>query len=288
MKRLVLLLTISLLLSAGCISDTPQGAEGQQLLLIEPSEPFPIYEGQGMYTWIIHGDTPIPPLNYSFGLVTIAPGNATPPHRLIGTSELVYVIKGTARIMCDNEEVTAGEGVLVLLPEGVLQSISTVGTTELHYLSVNQPPFREESHIQGEDLTLLSMSTSAVPITIRDPNEHIEWDFNTGTLIYTLVNPQLMQDMDIPIDYSVAYTEILPGGSVVKNQLEGLSELLYVIEGEIVVSSPEYGVIRVPAGSAGYVQKGIVKEFFNQGNENAKVLSFVDPAWVLEKALIIE
>lgn len=124
-------------------------------------------------------------------------------------------------------------------------------------------------------------------MVVRDPAEGIEWDYNTGTLIYTLVNPVLMPEKGIPINYSVAYAEILPGGRVAKNRLAGLSELIYVIEGEIVITSPGAGVLRVPAGSAGFVPRDMVKEYANPGKENAKILTFVDPAWRPEQAEIL-
>jgi mannose-6-phosphate isomerase-like protein (cupin superfamily) len=287
MQKIVLFLIIPLLLSAGCLTSAPAEAVDGSLRVLTPSDPFPIYNGEGIYTTIITAMTQVPPVNYSLGYVIIAPGNATPPHRLIGTSELVYVIKGTARIVCDNEEVTAGEGELLLLPEGVLQSISAHDDTELHYLSVNQPPYRDEIQIKGEELTLLSMRTNAVPIIVSDPGQGIEWDFDTGTLIYTLINPVLMPEKEIPIDYSVASAEILHNGSLVRNQLLGLSELIYVIEGEITITSPDGEVIHVPAGSAGYIPAGQIKEIQNTKEGAAKILSFVDPAWRLADAIII-
>jgi len=92
--------------------------------------------------------------------------------------------------------------------------------------------------------------------------------------------------VDIPVDYSVACAGILPGGHVAKNRLAGLTELIYVIEGEIVITSPEAGVLRVPAGSAGFVPAGMEKDYANPGTVNAKILTFVDPAWRPERTEI--
>jgi len=287
MKKLILLLFIALLLSAGCISAYPEKPAVSGLSLMPMSDPFPILGGQGYYSYIIANDSSLSPLNYSMGYVIIPPGNGTPPHRLIGTSELLYVIEGTARIQCDNETITVSEGELTLLPEGALQSITASGDTELCYLSVNQPPYSSEIDISGDDPAALAVTTDGVPIIVRDPAKGIEWDYNTGTLIYTLINPVLMPEKSIPIDYSVAYAEILPGGHIVKNRLAGLTELVYVIEREIVISSPEAGVLRVPAGSAGLVPVDMVKDFENPGGESAKILSFVDPAWRMERAHIL-
>jgi mannose-6-phosphate isomerase-like protein (cupin superfamily) len=284
---LLLLLFISfLLVSAGCTSSTPETSESTGLVLVSPSPPFPIFEGLGEYAYIVRNDSPLFK-NYSMGYVRLLPGNATPPHRLLGTSELVYVLQGTARIQSDNETITLNAGELALLREGALQSIDAVGPAELRYLSVNQPPYRSGIDIRGEDLANVSVTSGGTPIVVRNPAEGIEWDYHTGTLIYTLVNPVLMPEKDIPINYSVAYAEILPGGHVAKNRLIGLSELIYVIEGEIVITSPD-GELRVPAGSAGLVLAGTVKEYANTGTGNAKILSFTDPAWRPEQAEILE
>ena len=137
----------------------------------------------------------------------------------------------------------------------------------------------------GELLTSPGMATNKTPIIVSDPSKGIEWDFDTGTLIYTLINPVLMPEKEMPIDYSVAYFEILPGGSIVKNRLIGLTELMYVIEGDIEIISTGGTMIQVPAGSAGFVPGDREKEIINSGKENAIVLSVVDPAWVLERAV---
>lgn len=287
MKKILLLLFIPLILSSGCLGAAPADSDKTALVAMEPSDAFPIFEGQAQFAEIIQKDSPLAPLNFSMGSVVIAPGNATPPHRLIGSSELIYVIEGTADIHCDNESFTVSEGELAFLPEEVLQSIVAVGDVELRYFSAIQPPYTSEIDISEENRTAVPVATHGTPIVVRDPAEGIEWDYHTGTLIYTLLNPVLMPEKDIPLDYSVAYAEILPGGHVVKNRLIGLTEVIYVIEGEIAIDSPEAGELRVPGGSVGVVQVDTVKEYANPGKETAKILTFVDPAWRPERAQIL-
>ncbi len=98
-------------------------------------------------------------MNYSLGYVYHHPGNATDPLRLSGTSELVYVIEGFARIKCDGAPITIRTGEVVLLPEAVLQSIANVGTTDLHYLSAIQPPYSDEIDIRGGGFRIISHGT---------------------------------------------------------------------------------------------------------------------------------
>ncbi|QYZ78105.1 cupin domain-containing protein [Methanofollis formosanus] len=287
MHRTIALILISILLSAGCLSPEPPQAE-EGVIPVTPDEPFSLFGGQGTYTGLIGEETPDIPANYSIGMVTIPPGNATPPHRLVGTTEFVYLIEGEAEIQCDNQTVTARAGEVVLLPAGVLQSIASVGATDLRYVDVIQPPFAAENEISGDDLTALAGTTDGVPVVIPDPRGGIEWDLGSEMMIYTLANPVLMEEMNLPIEYSVAYVEFLPGGSIGYNRLNGSSELVYVLDGEVEVFTPDAGSVRVPAGSAAYVPPDRVKGYRNVAATNSTMLSFVDPAWTPERTEMLE
>ncbi|MDK2916233.1 MAG: hypothetical protein PWR25_790 [Euryarchaeota archaeon] len=282
MERIALLLFACLLLSAGCLAADESPAEAG-VSLIAPGDPVPIFDGQATYAGIIGSETSQIQANYSMGVVAIAPGNATPPHRLIGTAELVYVLAGTAEIRCDNETVTAHEGETVLLPEGVLQSIASVGDADLRYITVSQPAYMPEIEITGDDLAALNLTTNGRPIVVADPHEGIEWDLESGVAAFTLINPALMNETAIPVGYSVAYVVLLPGGYLGFDGIRGSSDLLYVIEGEIEVATPDGDAIRVPAGSAAYVPPDTVKETRNALNSTTIILSFIDPAWTPEK-----
>lgn len=288
MQRFILIPFILLLFTAGCTTDAPPVADEPDILLITPSDPFPTVSGQGMYVNIITEETAILPVSYNLGYVTIPPGNATPPHRLLGTSELVYMIDGVARIHCDSKTVEATAGEIILLPEGVLQSIESIGKSDLRYLSANQPQYTFAIDIRDDDLIPLQNSTNAEPIIISDRAGGIEWDYDTGTLIYTLINPVLMPEMDIPIDYSVAYAEILPGGNIVGNRLTDSTDLIYVLEGGIVIRAGDGVDYTIPAGHAALFPPGKPKEIKNPGTTNAVILSVVDPAWRPEIFEMIE
>ncbi len=288
MQKLFLLPAILLLFTAGCTTAAPAVADEPDILLITPSDPFPTVSGQGMYVKIITAETAVLPVSYNLGHVTIPPGNATPPHRLLGTSELVYMIDGVARIHCDSRTVEATAGEIILLPEGVLQSIESIGKSDLRYLSINQPQYSFDIDIRDDDLIPLQNSTNADPIIISDPAGGIEWDFDTGTLIYTLINPVLMPEMDIPIDYSVAYAQILTGGQIVGNKLLDSTDLIYVLEGGIVIRAGDGVDYTIPAGYAALFPPGKPKEIKNAGTTNAVILSVVDPAWRPEIFVMME
>src|SRR5512136_2554159 len=126
MRNVLIILLILLLLSAGCLTPVPGESAPAKMVLVTPSSPFPVFEGKGEYTYLVRNDSPLS-LNFSLGCVRLASGNATPLHRLMGTSELVYVIGGSAQIRSDDETIVLQAGELALLREGVLQSIEAVG-----------------------------------------------------------------------------------------------------------------------------------------------------------------
>lgn len=286
MHRVISLIILStlFLLSAGCLSESAHpAAEDEGVYLLSPDEGFRIFDGQGHYAGLVGEETPHIPANYSLGIVTIVSGNATPPHRLLETSEMVCIIEGSAEVHCDATTVGVREGEVVVLPPGVLQSIAAVGTTPLRYIDVIVPPFTAEVEISGDELTGIPAAPDSVPVVIPDPREGIEWDIGSDMVIYTVANPVLMPEQNLPITYSVAYAALLPGGSADSNRLSGASELIYVTAGEIEVFTPGGDVTTVPSGSAAWVAPGQVKGYRNAGAVNATMLSFVDPAWTPER-----
>ncbi|WFN35647.1 cupin domain-containing protein [Methanogenium sp. S4BF] len=293
MRRAILLIFICMVISAGCLTQSPSPAEDEGIQLLTPADGFSIFDGQGHYAGIIGEETPDITIHYSMGLVTLPPGNGTLPHRLLETSEMVCVIGGEAEIHCDATTVTARDGEIVVLPMGVRQTITATGDVPLRYIDVIQPPFSAANELSGDELAAYTPgtdggATDGMPIVIPDPRAGIEWDIGSDMMIYTLANPVLMPEKHFPIDYSIAYAEILPGGSADFNRLAGASELIYVTEGEIEVYTPAGSEIRVPAGSAAYIAPDQVKGYRNAGDTVAVILSFVDPAWTPERTVTVE
>ena len=293
MHRAILLIVICIVISAGCMAEGPSPAGDEGVRLLTPDEGFSIFDGQGHYAGIIGEETPDIRMNYSMGIVTLAPGNATLPHRLAGTSEMVCLTEGEAEIRCDRTTVIARAGEIVVLPAGVLQEITSAGDLPLRYIDVIQPPFSAEIELSGDELAAYTpgadgAGADGVPIVIPDPRKGIEWDIGSDIMIYTLANPVLMPEKQFPIEYSVAYAEILPGGSADFNRLAGASELICVLEGEVEVFTPGGTVIPVPAGNAAYIAPDQVKGYRNAGVVNATLLSFVDPAWTPERTVTVE
>lgn len=282
MHRIAPLFLACMLLSAGCLTTTRPPAEAE-IVLVTPVNGVPLFDSQATFFGLIGEEALQIQGNYSIGCVVIPPGNATSPHRLIGSTELVHVIGGVAEIRCGNETVIAREGETVLLPEAVLQSIASVGDTDLRYLTVVQPPFTAVIEQSGGEPAALNLTTDEEPLVVADPRTGIEWDLDSGVAAYTLLNPVLMNETEIPIDYSVAYVELLPDGYLSYDGIRGSSDLLYVIEGEIQVTTRDGAAVRVPAGSAAYIPPDVEKETRNVAGSVTTILSFIDPAWTPEK-----
>jgi len=168
----------------------------------------------------------------------------------------------------------------------VLQSIASVGDTDLRYLSVVQPSYAAAIDISGDELAALNMTTDEEPIVIADPRKGIEWNATSDTVVYTLMNPVLMSEFALPINYSLAYGELQRGGYLDYDGINGSSDLIYVIDGELEIATLDGATVRVPAGSAAYVPPDLVKASRNAADSVTKILSFVDPAWTEEKTTL--
>lgn len=132
------------------------------------------------------------------------------------------------------------------------------------------------------------MTTDEVPVIIPDPKKGIEWDIGSDMMIYSVLNPVLMPEMNAPVEYSVAYAELLPGGFAQDNYLNGSSELICVIEGEILVYTPNGNSISVTAGNAAYIPPNQIKGYRNVADSVSTIMSFVDPAWTPENTFTPE
>jgi len=291
MYRILSVTLILICISAGCITgnsdheaepeqpvQTDYQKPAQAVYLITPGEELSVFGGQYIYEEIIGSGTPEISTNYSLGYVTVPSGNTTTLHRLLNRSEFFGIISGEAEIKCDNTTVTVGANEYVILPKGVLQSATSVGEEELVYINVVNPGYTPESEITGENVFDPEFSTDKVPIVIPDPGEGIERDINSDMMIYSVLNPVLMPEMNANVDYSVAYAELLPVGIAEENYLKGSSELIYVIKGEIEIYAPGGNPVRVTAGNAAYIPPNQTKGYRNVAEEKSTMLSFVSPA----------
>jgi mannose-6-phosphate isomerase-like protein (cupin superfamily) len=67
------------------------------------------------------------------------PGFAPPLHRHLDEDELFYVLGGTARFRCDDEEFSAGPGDFVLLPVGLPHTFIVGAAEPFRTLQITSP-----------------------------------------------------------------------------------------------------------------------------------------------------
>ena len=82
-------------------------------------------------------------IRYSLAYASVAAGRLTKPHRL-QASEVYYVIEGDGLMHVDDESVEVGGGCAVYIPPNAIQFIENTGKSDLKFLCIVDPPWREE------------------------------------------------------------------------------------------------------------------------------------------------
>lgn len=82
-------------------------------------------------------------IGYSLAHATVPPGDATRPHRL-KTSEVYYIIAGTATMVIDDESKPVRPGDVVYIPPGATQYIQTKSQVDLVFLCIVDPAWQPE------------------------------------------------------------------------------------------------------------------------------------------------
>jgi mannose-6-phosphate isomerase-like protein (cupin superfamily) len=69
-------------------------------------------------------------------------GESTLPHRLLKSTELYYILKGTGCMKIEGESSTVRPGQIVLIPPGAVQNIRNTGTCDLVFLCIVSPKWQ--------------------------------------------------------------------------------------------------------------------------------------------------
>ncbi len=82
-------------------------------------------------------------LGYSLAHAVLKPGEASRPHRL-ATSEVYYILEGEGEMQIDAESAAVRPGDAVYIPPRSAQYIRNTSNTELKFLCIVDPAWREE------------------------------------------------------------------------------------------------------------------------------------------------
>ena len=83
-------------------------------------------------------------IRYSFAHAKVLPGKATKPHRL-KTSEVYYIITGNGLMHIDRESFEVSPGCAVYIPPNGTQYIENTSDSDLNFLCIVDPAWREEN-----------------------------------------------------------------------------------------------------------------------------------------------
>jgi len=92
---------------------------------------------------IVHPDRDSVGIRYSLAHAVVKPGETTLRHRL-ASSEVYYVLYGWGIMHVDDEASTVHAGHAVYIPGGAVQWIENSGATDLAFLCIVDPAWREE------------------------------------------------------------------------------------------------------------------------------------------------
>ncbi len=92
---------------------------------------------------LLHPDKAKIDIRYSLAHARVPPGQTTKRHRL-ATSEVYYIIEGSARMTIDDESRTVGPGCAVYIRPQAVQSIENTGTRDLVFICMVDPAWRLE------------------------------------------------------------------------------------------------------------------------------------------------
>lgn len=83
-------------------------------------------------------------LPYSIAHAVLKPGKASLPHRLKESSEVYYILEGKGVMNIGGEEADVREGQAVYIPPGSWQHIRNSGNSDLEFLAIVYPFWKEE------------------------------------------------------------------------------------------------------------------------------------------------
>jgi len=86
---------------------------------------------------------------YSWGYVTIPSGGGSLPHSLKSTSEVIYVLSGSATAKVGDESFPIRDGDTLYIPPNAVQTVTNTGSGSLEYLTLLDPYWRPETDMNA-------------------------------------------------------------------------------------------------------------------------------------------
>ena len=96
---------------------------------------------------------PLPADHCSACVIRVAPGDKVrPAHSHPNGEEVIYIIRGSGRVMVDGEVALVKEGSVVLFPRGAVHMLHNTGTEEMKVVCFFAPPTGLENYKMYESV----------------------------------------------------------------------------------------------------------------------------------------
>lgn len=95
---------------------------------------------------LLHPDKADVAIRYSLAHARVSPGEGTKAHRL-KTAELYYILSGRGRMYIDAEAADVDANCAIYIPPGTVQHIANTGESDLLFLCIVDPAWREADEV---------------------------------------------------------------------------------------------------------------------------------------------
>jgi quercetin dioxygenase-like cupin family protein len=102
--------------------------------------------------WVV-ADGAIPARNCSACVIRVAPGEKVrPAHSHPNGEEVIYIVRGTGRVLVAGEVTAVREGSVVLFPQGAVHMLHNSGDEEMKVICFFAPSTNLENYRMHEDV----------------------------------------------------------------------------------------------------------------------------------------
>ena len=100
--------------------------------------------------WVVSPDT-LKARHCSACLITVAPGERVrPAHSHPNGEEVIYIVRGSGRVLVGTDVTAVREGTTVLFPQGVVHMLHNTGSEEMKVVCFFAPPTGLENYVMHE------------------------------------------------------------------------------------------------------------------------------------------
>ena len=102
--------------------------------------------------WMV-ADDQLPSSRCSCCVIRVAPGEKVrPAHSHPNGEEVIYIIRGSGRVLVEGEVQAVREGSAVVFPQGAVHMLQNTGTEEMKVVCFFAPPTNLENYRMFEDV----------------------------------------------------------------------------------------------------------------------------------------